>query len=438
MLIHGAMRRLLAIGFIWLGCAVAWAILGSTLLARSSTSFDGLGSSVRALWGPALQQRPPDASWVEWRTVVDREQRTDDKGRPVIVEQPRQVATRHPQPLDRTDLDVQLTLEHRRKGLLWFPTYGVTFAGRYAFRNDTGVEKDVEVSFPLERDGVVYDGFAVTDGDGKPVEVAFEGGEARFTRRLAPGASLPFAVSYRSRGTGRWSYGAEGQGLGPEAGRARQVRIAVATDFEAVDFPEGALSPSTHAAAPGHGWRGEWRFEQLVGSKPVAIALPERLNPGPLAARLTLFAPVGLLFFFFVTAVLLAAGRRSIHPMNYFLLACAFFAFHLLFAYLIDHLEIAPAFALASLVSVGLVVSYARLFLGWRSALLEVGLPQLLYLVLFSLTFFWQGFTGLAVTVGAILTLFVIMQITGKVDWAAATGGVAPGRPPGPPPFPAA
>ena len=152
----------------------------------------------------------------------------------------------------------------------------------------------------------------------------------------------------------------------------------------------------------------------------MAISLPQRLNPGPLAARITLFAPVGLLFFFFVTAVLLAARRRSIHPMNYFLLACAFFAFHLLFAYLIDHLEIAPAFAVASLVSVGLVASYARLFLGWRGALLTMALPQLLYLVLFSLTFCWEGFTGLAVTVGAVLTLLVIMQLTGRVDWAQA------------------
>ena len=84
-----------------------------------------------------------------------------------------------------------------------------------------------------------------------------------------------------------------------------------------------------------------------AGTKAVAVTLPQRLNPGPLAARLTLFAPVGLLFFFFVVAVLLAARQRSIHPMNYLLLGCAFFAFHLLFAYLIDHVEIAPAFAAA-------------------------------------------------------------------------------------------
>ena len=46
-----------------------------------------------------------------------------------------------------------------------------------------------------------------------------------------------------------------------------------------------------------------------------------------------------------------------------------------------------------------------------------LALPQCLYLVLFSATFFWQGFTGLAIAVGAILTLFVIMQIVGRVRW---------------------
>ena len=335
------MRRLLVIGFIWLGCAAAWSILGSTLALRSSTSHDGLGASVHALWGPALRQRPPAAAWSETRTVKERQQRVDDAGRPVVTEQARTEVVSHPLPLMQTDVEAKLALTHRRKGLLWFPTYGVDFTGRYAFRNDGAEARQVEVTFPVEPGGVVYDGFAVADEAGQPVEVQFGDGEARFTRPVEAGQSLAFTVGYRSRGTGRWSYGSEGQGLGPEAGRARQVRVAVTTDFAAVDFPEGALSPSAHGPTGG-GWRGEWRFEQLVGTRAVAVTLPQRLNPGPLAARLTFFAPVGLLFFFFVTAVLLAARRRSIHPMNYFLLACAFFAFHLLFAYLIDHLGDRP------------------------------------------------------------------------------------------------
>ncbi|MEQ1473498.1 MAG: hypothetical protein ABLQ96_06740, partial [Candidatus Acidiferrum sp.] len=35
----------------------------------------------------------------------------------------------------------------------------------------------------------------------------------------------------------------------------------------------------------------------------------------------------------------------------------------------------------------------------------------------FSYAFFFEGFTGLAVTIGAIATLFVIMQMTGRIRW---------------------
>jgi inner membrane protein involved in colicin E2 resistance len=58
-----------------------------------------------------------------------------------------------------------------------------------------------------------------------------------------------------------------------------------------------------------------------------------------------------------------------------------------------------------------------RLVVGNRFALLEIGTSQLIYQVLFSYTFFFEGFTGLVITILCILTLFVVMQLTGKVDW---------------------
>jgi inner membrane protein involved in colicin E2 resistance len=153
--------------------------------------------------------------------------------------------------------------------------------------------------------------------------------------------------------------------------------------------------------------------------------LPERLNPGPLASRITFFAPVGLLFFFFVIGILTHTPPFRVHPMNYFFFGCAFFAFHLLFAYLVDHVAILPSFLLASATSVALVVSYARLFTGWRFALTRIGVAQIVFLVMFSTSFFWEGYTGLAITVGAILTLFVMMQVTGRFDWSSG-GELAP------------
>jgi hypothetical protein len=57
-------------------------------------------------------------------------------------------------------------------------------------------------------------------------------------------------------------------------------------------------------------------------------------------------------------------------------------------------------------------------FVGWRFAFEKVVPVQLIYLVLFSASFFWKGFTGLAITIGAILTLFAVMQLTGRLDWS--------------------
>ena len=45
---------------------------------------------------------------------------------------------------------------------------------------------------------------------------------------------------------------------------------------------------------------------------------------------------------------------------------------------------------------------------GLQTCLREMGLAQLVYLVGFSLTFLLEGFTGLSITVGAILTLFLM------------------------------
>jgi inner membrane protein involved in colicin E2 resistance len=113
-----------------------------------------------------------------------------------------------------------------------------------------------------------------------------------------------------------------------------------------------------------------------------------------------------LLFFFFVVWLLATLRKIDLHPMNYFFRAAALFAFHLLLAYLVDHISVHAAFLAASAVSVFLVVSYLRLVVGMRFAALEAGGAQLVYLVLFSYAFFLQGFTGLAITIGAVVTLF--------------------------------
>ena len=415
------MRRLVAIGFVWLGCTLAWVILGSTLLARSGETSSELLREVELLWGPAMEQRSPVAFYIEPTTTRETVTTRDAEGRPMVQQVERTVDREVTIPLDASDVKARLAMEQRQKGLLWFPTYVVELGARYTFRNDTALPRNVSFRFPLIAENAVYDGFAVASADEgqsqEPVTAAIGSGVASWSALLAPGEKRSFTVQYRSRGTGAWTYRMT---PGATAAEVRDFSLALATDFAAVDFPAGTLSP-THHLVEGNAWHGEWKFTSLVANQPIGVSLPQKLNPGPLASKITFFAPVGLLFFFFVVAVFAASQKKALHAMHYFLFGCAFFAFHLLFAYLVDHLAVMPAFVVASSVSVLLVVTYARLFVGWNFALGPMAGSQIVYLVLFSYTFFWTGFTGLAIACGAVLTLFLVMQRTGRIDWELTT-----------------
>jgi inner membrane protein involved in colicin E2 resistance len=189
------------------------------------------------------------------------------------------------------------------------------------------------------------------------------------------------------------------------------------TNFGDIDFPDNTLAPAEKRAAS-EGWQLDWNYKNLVSGYQIAMQMPEKLQPGPLASEISFFAPVSLFFFFFVIFIITTLRNIDLHPMNYFFLAGAFFAFHLLIAYLADHLDIHASFLISSAVSIFLVITYLRLVTGMQFARREAAIAQLIYLVMFSYAFFFKGLTGLSITIGAIVTLFVVMQMTGRIRWS--------------------
>ena len=98
-------RRLIAIVLI-LGCvSVAWTILGTSVIARTRSGYDMLGEQVEELWGAPHVQRAP--------TVV-----LSSPG------QPDQYIG-----LESSRITVDIGLDYRRKGLLWYSTYSVVLMG---------------------------------------------------------------------------------------------------------------------------------------------------------------------------------------------------------------------------------------------------------------------------------------------------------------------
>jgi len=419
--------RLVAIGIIYLGCAVAWFILGGTVVSRTGESDAALATEVARLWGGRHTQIAP-AAHVEVPRVVVEELPPTVAGGPVRRVE-KTVVDRFAAPASSSKVVVTLGLDHRRKGLLWYDTYSVAFDGEYRIRNPHDVPRRVVVSFVFPSAEGLYDDFAF-ELDGRPTPpVADLGQGLSAVADLGPGQETVLRVRYRSRGLGDWTYAFSPSGIA----QVRDFQLSMKTDFDRIDFPAGTLSPTARTQTS-EGWQLKWEFASLVTGQRIGMDAPNRLNPGPLAARITFFAPVSLLFFITVMVILGAMRGDSLHPMHYFFVSAAFFAFHLLLAYLVDHVDIHAAFVTAAATSVFLVVSYLRVVAGNRFALVQAGTAQVVFLVLFSYAFFFEGYTGLTVTVGAVITLYLLMQLTARVRWdeafdreaRAATSGFTP------------
>ena len=404
--------RLSAIAFIYVVATAAWFILGLSVHERSGEFDNRLSEEVARLWGGKHVQSAPRL-WVERpRTVTENVERTSADGRKVSDVVTREITDEVAIAMDSTRVEVLLDLDHQKKGLLWYDTYGVRVRAAYRARNPDRVPRLMGAHLTFASEQGQFDNFAfrVNGQEAATADDLSKGATARV--EVPAGGEVTIELAYDSRGLDTWTYALASGAIA----KVRDFALTMRTDFAEIDFPPGAMSP-TGRNQTSDGWELTWQFDSLLTGQQIAMDLPNRLNPGPLAARITFFAPVSLLFFVTVLVILGILREQNLHPMNYAFLSAAFFAFHLLLAYLVDHLSIHTSFAIASATSVLLVVSYLRLVAGSRFALAHAGLAQVIFLVLFSYSFFFDGYTGLTVTIGAILTLFVLMQMTARVDW---------------------
>ncbi len=383
-------RSILAIGFIFICTAGAWFILGGALTHRSIDRSGSLQYQVVETWGPELRQTHP----VVWY----RSQAGSGAG------------NRNELQPSASEVIVDLQYEPKRKGLFWYRTYQAQVQARYDISNPTGIERIVTVSFSLPSAHASYNQF-VFDLEGETVsEPVLNEGTMMQAVVIPANESVVFTVSYHTRGLNRWDYDLGG------AERVQNFTLKMQTDFDSIDFPVGTGSP-TERNEVSDGWSLAWEYPDVIGAQSVGMDMPKILNPGPIASRISFFAPVSLLFFFAVLLIFGAVRGVNLHPMNYFFLAAGCFAFQLLFAYTVDLLPIHVCFFLSAAVSLAMVSGYLNAVGGKQ--LTRIALPaQFTYMVLFSYSFFFDGLSGLTIAVGAVATLGVLMAATAKTDWS--------------------
>jgi hypothetical protein len=242
-------KRIAAVCVIYVLTAFAWMFLAGSVEDRTGDARGRLEGKVASSWGSAQQQSAPRA-WGKSETSAQR------------------------LPLESSKIDVSLDLEHRQKGLLWYSTYQVGFAGSYVFRNTSDVSQRVEFTFDLPAVNAVYDDLQYTI-DGQQVATVNNKTSVSGVADVPPGKTATLAVGYRSRGLDNWRYY-----FGEEAAQVRDFTMNMRTNFADIDFPESTLSP-TQKRKTGAGWELQWYYKNLISKFQIGMTMPEKAQPGP-------------------------------------------------------------------------------------------------------------------------------------------------------------
>jgi hypothetical protein len=303
-------KRIIAIAFIFVCTAVAWAILGGTIFSRTYDSGAVSSNRVASTWGTSQNQSPPAASFTE--EIARQEQALENSK---IVTKTVKDKVVHELPLESSRIHVNLDLQHRQKGLLWYSTYKVDFSGVYAFVNQSDKEQLVEFKLLFPTTQAIYDNFTF-NVDGNPVAVSNQNNAAMTVVKIGAGKTAKLAVGYSSQGLNEWRYSFGST----EVAQVRDFSLRMRTNFKDIDFPDNTLSPSEKTQTA-NGWDLNWTYKNLLSGYQIAMVMPEKLQPGPLAGRISFFAPVSLFFFFFLMLIITTMRGIDLHPMNYFFLA---------------------------------------------------------------------------------------------------------------------
>lgn len=168
------MKRIFAIVAIFIGVTIAWMSLASSVDNRTVRQDEVLKEEVGQLWGASQRQKAPQV----WNRVTTQEEVSVIKSGKNLTET-KTVTTDNYWPINASKIKVDLDLDHRKKGLLWYSTYRVNFDSEYKIANPTEKTTAMFLDFEFPNNESVYDNFQFMIGNQKVEDVKIKYGKVR-------------------------------------------------------------------------------------------------------------------------------------------------------------------------------------------------------------------------------------------------------------------
>lgn len=309
----------------------------------------------------------------------------------------------------KSDVDVNLKMDYRRKGLTYFPTYVTAFKAVYIIKNEAEQEVTASLQLPLPaEESLVWNVEILANGSNEGSTVNSEA--LSWNGDMYAGEEKEIVVSYAARGLDDFSYSlAKTQGL-------QDFSLDIEIDgADRIDFPQGALSPSTIVEENNGQYRHlTWQFDKVLASPNVTVTLFAKQNISEHVAKLFWYAPFILIAYLVSIYGFLFIKGKSLSLFDYALLSSLYAVFYPFLAYLVsvyDQFTIIDGLRISFVVITVISLYLYQYLLGWQFALSKGLILQIAFLAFFPFALMSPQLTGFLAVIGMIVILAIVVQL---------------------------
>lgn len=373
--------------FIFIPLFLGWLLLAGRLEYRTYGAMSKQLNSVRQIWGGNLAQPMPSVRYKRFGSDVS----SLSKGE-----------------IHSSNIAVTLKMDYRKKGLVYYTGYNAEFTGKYKIQNPETENIYLSFIFPYptrQGEGVLQNVKLLVNGKEDIEDTEYQPNLTLWTGVLGPTESLEITVQYDARGLDKFEYGFE---------PAQQInnfnmKIDVQGAKE-LDYAESTMPPTESSQETEAGKILSWKLDKALTQLNIGVILPDKLNVEKQLSIMMYRAPV---FFVLFLVSLIAIIRLSGENLNFIpivITSIAYFFFYPLFAYLVIYMGLTLSFII-SFAAIGLLIlNYIRILYGIKIGL-SVVTAYIFYLGITSLAALLPEYTGLILTIEAVVLMGIIMQV---------------------------
>ena len=373
-----------------------WLLMARSIQTRTTAAVLAGRSAASRIWGGSIVQESPSIT------------RQDGAGLPIAA----------------IGGKVQITMDYRKRGLVYLTGYMADLEIAYSFRNP-GPATAVLFALPFPENGQLFTDVKTSDEQGQPLPSMITPKGVSLACPVPAGGERSIHVAYQIRGMDNFIYRLpKGQSL------LSFDLVAGVSTSQLLDYPVSTMAPTGKETLPDGTPALRWKFQNVVTDFDIGLVLPQYPDQAKALVKLNWFAPLMLAGFLALLLIFHFFNEQEVDFMAMILVAIVFFLVFPLASYMTTVWNLQVACIVSLILGGVIILVFLGRFYGARYSLTAGLAGALIFLGFFPLAIMSERYTGLMLTIGAFILVVTVMevylssssrregQMTASAEWA--------------------